>query len=73
MKKKLKKLGVLAVLLANVTIFAPQKVEAQIEIDISDPSNGNNRHWVEYTIFGIKFYGCVNGGNECLDDIVVTP
>ncbi|MDX1903165.1 MAG: hypothetical protein SFU27_03305 [Thermonemataceae bacterium] len=29
MKNKLKKLGVLAVLLANVAIFAPQKAEGQ--------------------------------------------
>jgi hypothetical protein len=75
MKQKLKKIGVLAVLLANVAIFAPQKAEGQKQIDISDPPNGNNRHWVQKTfnILGqsVEVYGCVNGGSECLDDIIV--
>jgi hypothetical protein len=73
MKQKLKKIGVLAVLLANVAIFVPKKAEGQKQIDISDPPNGNNRHWVDFTILGINFYGCVRGGNECIDDIVITP
>ncbi len=74
MKNKLKKLGVLAVVLANFVIFAPQKVEGQKKsIDISDPPNGNNRTWVDFTILGTNYYGCVNGGSDCLDDIVITP
>jgi hypothetical protein len=75
MKKRIKKIGVLAVLLlASVVIFAPKEAEGQKQIDISDPPNGNKRHWVEIKLpgSGITLYGCVNGGNECLDDIVVS-
>ncbi|GAB4494055.1 MAG: hypothetical protein OHK0045_24640 [Raineya sp.] len=76
-KNKLKKIGVLALVLANFVIFAPQEVKGQKKsIDISDPPNGNNRHWVQYTINfpgvgAVEFYGCVNGGSDCFDDISV--
>ncbi len=80
MKRKLKSpykspkgIIVLAVVLANLAIVAPQKVEGQKQIDISDPTNGNNRCWVDFTVWGVNFYGCVNGGSDCLDDIVITP
>ncbi|MDX1904662.1 MAG: hypothetical protein SFU27_10930 [Thermonemataceae bacterium] len=69
MKNKLKKLGVLAVLLANVAIFAPQKIEGQ------NTTNGKlyaDDGGLAYTTFesikplgGSPLYVCVKCGEDC--------
>ncbi|PKQ66898.1 hypothetical protein [Raineya orbicola] len=73
MKNKLKKLGVLAVLLANVTIFAPQKVEGQgkITIVVDENPTSNNRRYIDITIGFVNIYGCIDQAGDCLATIVI--
>ncbi len=65
----------LAVLLANFVIFAPQKVEGQgtIPIDISENPDQDNRVWIDIYVGIFNFYGCRSTGGNCMADVVVTP
>jgi len=63
----------LAVLLANVAIFAPQKAEGQKTIVIDENPSSNNRTYIDITILGINIYGCIDTAGDCLATIVVEP
>jgi hypothetical protein len=66
MKQKLKKIGVLAVLMANVAIFAPQKLEGQkttggcksLIIDCPGIGTGDR---IVCVVGGDLDYGCICG------------
>lgn len=74
MKNKLKKLGVLAVVLANVAIFTPQKVEGQrtVVIDNMDGSSPTSEYRrTDYHIFGTHYILCSGTGVGCIYTITV--
>jgi hypothetical protein len=74
MKQKLKKIGVLAVLLANVAIFAPQKVEGQKTILIDEMGDGSQGEYKRTDIqmpLGILIIHCGGKGTGCIGTITV--
>ncbi|MDX1904664.1 MAG: hypothetical protein SFU27_10940 [Thermonemataceae bacterium] len=74
MKNKLKKLGVLAVLLANVAIFAPQKAEGQKKTVLFIDNMGDDNREYKYSQMEIPGYliiTCGGDGYGCIPAVQV--
>jgi hypothetical protein len=75
MKKRIKKIGVLAVLLANVAIFAPKEAEGQRTIVIDNMDGPTDREYKRYdiTVLGTHYIICQGQGWGCIPSITVKP
>jgi hypothetical protein len=76
MKKRIKKIGVLAVLLANVAIFAPKEAEGQRTIVIDEMGTDKPEYKMTqatFIIFGgsVTVVRCGGDGVGCIQTITV--